>query len=247
MLSSAISLALAGTLAWGLLPLGVLGRRLLFLPVALLPLAMLFVRMDLIPPANVAKVVAAAVVGIWIAQEIERPSWVVAVAALSAAVDIVSVAVGPTRLILDHGPMVIGYFTVTMTWFGYSWSEAYSAIGLSDIIFLGLYLGAARRFGLRERRQRRRHGRIVPGDARAGDLVEGTSRPAAALGRLPERERGLASAGIAANPDRRRRERRVSAALSVSRRARTTRPSRCGASAGTCRPGPRAPSDTPAR
>ena len=47
--------------------------------------------------------------------------------------------------------MVIGYFTVTMTWFGYTWSEAYSAIGLSDIIFLGLYLGAARRFGLRER------------------------------------------------------------------------------------------------
>jgi hypothetical protein len=151
MLSSAITLALAGTMVWGLLPLEMLGRRLLFLAMALLPLAMLFVRMDLIPLANAAKIVGAAAIGIWIAQEIERPSWVVAVAVLSAAVDMVSVAVGPTRLILDHGPMVIGYFTVTMPWFGYTWSEAHSAIGLSDIIFLGLYLGAARRFGLRER------------------------------------------------------------------------------------------------
>jgi hypothetical protein len=150
MVSAAITLALAGTIVWGLLPLGELGRRLLFLAMALLPLAMLFVRMDLIPLANVAKIVGAAVIGIWIAQELERPSWVVAVAAVSAVVDILSVAVGPTRLILDHGPMVIGYFTVTMTWFGYSWGEANSAIGLSDFIFLGLYLGAARRFGLRE-------------------------------------------------------------------------------------------------
>jgi hypothetical protein len=150
MLSAAIALTLAGTIAWGLLPLAVLGRRLLFVVVALLPLSMLFVRMDLIPLANVTKIVAATLIGMWISQEIQRPSWAVAVAVLSATVDIVSVAVGPTRMILDHGPMVIGYFTVTMTWFGYAWSEAHSAIGISDFIFLGLYLGAARRFGLRE-------------------------------------------------------------------------------------------------
>ncbi len=47
--------------------------------------------------------------------------------------------------------MLIGYFAVIMTWFGYAWSEAHSAIGMSDVIFFALYLGAARSFGLRER------------------------------------------------------------------------------------------------
>jgi hypothetical protein len=151
MLSSAVTLVLAGTIVWGLLPLAALGRQLPFVALGALPLAVVFVWIGLIPLANVAKIVGAAAVGIWIATEIERLSWVVAVAAVSALVDIVSVAVGPTRLILDHGPMVIGYFTVTMTWLGYTWSEAHSAIGLSDFIFLGLYMAAARRFGLRER------------------------------------------------------------------------------------------------
>ena len=149
MLSSALVLSLVVVLVWGLLPLHTLGHRLPLLTAAALPLAILFVWLGWVPLANVAKVVAAAALGIWIAEELERLSWIVIVAVVSAAVDVVSVAVGPTKAILDQGPMVVGYFTVAVTWAGYTYGEAYTGLGISDVIFLALYLGAARRFGLR--------------------------------------------------------------------------------------------------
>jgi hypothetical protein len=149
MLSSALVLSLVAVLVWGLLPLRTLGRRLPLLTAAALPLAILFVWLGWVPLANVAKVVAAAALGIWIAEELEKLSWIVIVAVVSAAVDIVSVAVGPTKAILGQGPVVVGYFTIVVTWAGYTFDEAYTGLGISDVIFLALYLGAARRFGLR--------------------------------------------------------------------------------------------------
>jgi len=149
MLSSALVLALVAVLVWGLLPLHALGRRLPLLTAAALPLAILFVWLGWVPLANVAKVVGAAALGIWIAEELEKLSWIVIVAVVSAAVDIVSVAAGPTKAILGQGPVVVGYFTVAVTWAGYTYSEAYTGLGISDVIFLALYLGSARRFGLR--------------------------------------------------------------------------------------------------
>lgn len=151
MVSSAVVLSLAALVVWGMLPLRALGRRLPLVTVAALPLAVLFVWLGWIPPANVAKVVAAGALGIWIAEELERLSWVVIVAVVSAAVDIVSVAAGPTKAILDKGPVVVGYFTVVVTWAGYIYAEAFTGLGVSDVIFLALYLGAAKRFGLRAR------------------------------------------------------------------------------------------------
>jgi hypothetical protein len=149
MLSSALVLSLVAVLVWGLLPLHTLGHRLPLLTVVALPLAILFVWLGWVPLANVAKVVAAAALGIWIAEELEKLSWIVIVAVVSAAVDIVSVAAGPTKAILEQGPVVVGYFTIAVTWAGYTYSEAYTGLGISDVIFLALYLGAARRFGLR--------------------------------------------------------------------------------------------------
>jgi len=149
MLSSAIVLALLGVLVWGMLPLRSLGRRLPLVTVVALPLAILCVWLHLVPLANVAKIVAAGALGIWIAEELEQLSWIVVVAAVSAVVDIVSVAVGPTKALLGKGPVVVGYFTVAVTWMGYSYDEAYTGLGVSDVIFFALYLGAARRFGLR--------------------------------------------------------------------------------------------------
>ena len=149
MLSATLVLALVAVLVWGLLPLHTLGRRLPLLTAAALPLAILFVWLGWVPLANVAKVVAAAALGIWIAGELERLSWIVIVAVVSAAVDIVSVAVGPTKAILGQGPVVVGYFTVAVTWAGYTYREAFTGLGISDVIFLALYLGAARRFELR--------------------------------------------------------------------------------------------------
>jgi hypothetical protein len=149
MLSSALLLSLVAVLVWGLLPLHAQGRRLPLLTAAALPLAVLFVWLGWVPLANVAKVVAAAALGVWIAEELEKPSWIVIVAVVSAVVDVVSVVAGPTKAILDKGPVVVGYFTVAVTWAGYTYSEAYTGLGISDVIFLALYLGSARRFGLR--------------------------------------------------------------------------------------------------
>ena len=149
MVSSALVLSLVAVLVWGILPLRALGRRLPLLAAAALPPAILFVWLGWAPLANVAKVVAAAALGIWIAEELEKLSWIVIAAVVSAAVDVVSVAAGPTKAILDKGPVVVGYFTVAVTWAGYTYSEAYTGLGISDVIFLALYLGSARRFGLR--------------------------------------------------------------------------------------------------
>jgi hypothetical protein len=149
MLSSAIVLSAAAALVWGLLPLSSLGRRLPLISLAALPFAVAFVWLGWVPAANVAKVVFAAALGIWIAQELERVSWIVIVAAVTAAVDIVSVAAGPTKAILEKGPVVVGYFTVAVTWTGYTYEEAYTGLGTSDVLFFALYLAAARRFGLR--------------------------------------------------------------------------------------------------
>lgn len=149
MVSSALVLGLMAVLVWGLLRLNVLGRRLPLITVAALPLAVLFVWLGWVPLANVVKIVAAAALGMWIATELEKLSWIVIVAAVSAVVDIASVAAGPTKALIDQGPVVVGYFTVAVTWFGYTYAEAYTGLGVSDVIFFALYLSAARRFGLR--------------------------------------------------------------------------------------------------
>lgn len=149
MVSSAIVLGLMAVLVWGMLPLHVLGRRLPLLTVAALPLAVLLVWLGWVPLANVAKIVAAGALGMWIATELEKLSWIVVVAAVSAVIDIASVAAGPTKALIGQGPVVVGYFTVAVTWFGYSYAQAFTALGVSDVIFFALYLATAQRFGLR--------------------------------------------------------------------------------------------------
>jgi len=149
MVSSAIVLGLMAVLVWGMLPLHVLGRRLPLLTLVALPLAVLFVWLGWVPLANVAKIVAAGALGMWIAAELEKLSWIVIVAAVSAVIDIVSVAAGPTKALIGQGPVVVGYFTIAVTWFGYSYAQAFTGLGVSDVIFFALYLATARRFGLR--------------------------------------------------------------------------------------------------
>ena len=149
MVSSAIVLGLMAVLVWGMLQLHVLGRRLPLLTLVALPLAVLFVWLGWVPLANVAKIVAAGALGMWIAAELEKLSWIVIVAAVSAVIDIVSVAAGPTKALIGQGPVVVGYFTIAVTWFGYSYAQAFTGLGVSDVIFFALYLATARRFGLR--------------------------------------------------------------------------------------------------
>lgn len=133
----------------GLWPLRALRHRILIVAAGGFAAAALATHLGWVPASNLAKVLVAACLGFWLAQEIEALWWYVPVAGVSAGVDLFSVFAGPTKVLLAHGPVVVGYFTVAMTWFGYSWHQAYTALGTSDLIFFSLYYAAAERFALR--------------------------------------------------------------------------------------------------
>jgi len=147
--SAAVGLSVVAWLVWALYPLRVLGHRLLLVAAVGLPLGALLTWLELLPLANVAKVAAAAALGLWVAENLEHASWVVLVAVVSAVVDVVSVYAGPTKVLLDTGPAAVGYFTIALTVSGYAVTEGYTALGISDVVFFSLYLSAARRFDLR--------------------------------------------------------------------------------------------------
>lgn len=151
--ASAVALALVAALQAGLLPLSDLRRALPLVAVAALAAAVALTLLGFTPGVNVAKVVFASALGLWLAGGIARASWVVIVAGAVTVVDIVSVysPVGPTRTILEQGPRVVGWFTVALAWPGYAVSHGYTALGVADLIFFAFYLGAARRFSLRLR------------------------------------------------------------------------------------------------
>ncbi len=81
-----------------------------------------------LPLANVAKVVGASALGLWVAENLERASWVVLVAAVSAVVDVLSVYGGPTTELLEEDQLV-GYFTRALTWFGYASTDGLHSAG----------------------------------------------------------------------------------------------------------------------
>jgi len=149
LVSATISLAVVAWLVAALYPTRRLGHWLFLVAGVALPAGVVLTWVGLLPLANVAKVVGAVALGTWVAENLERVSWVVLVAAVSAVVDVVSVYGGPTRRLLEEGPRVVGYFTVALTWIGYPPSEGYTALGVSDVVFFALYFAAARRFGLR--------------------------------------------------------------------------------------------------
>ncbi len=149
--SLAVTLSLLAVFLCGLAPLRTLGHRLLLIALVALAAALVLTYVDWLPGANVAKAVFAASVGLWLAAQIENLAVFVVVAVLAALVDSFSVltAAGPTHTLLTEHPHVVGYFAVAMVWFGYSYRDAFSAIGTSDLIFFSLYLGAVLQFKLR--------------------------------------------------------------------------------------------------
>jgi len=135
----------------GLWPLRRLGHWLLVVAVGGIAVAALFTLIGWIPGSNIGKALAAAGVGFWLASQVEELWWYLPVALVSASADIVSVFRGPTKALLAQGPTVVGYFTVAMTWWGFTWHQEYTALGASDLIFFAFYYAAAERFGLRRK------------------------------------------------------------------------------------------------
>jgi hypothetical protein len=131
-------------LVWLALPLRG-WRGILAVAVALGLLAAVWTSADLHVLANFAKLGAVAALGFWFLLYFERVSWVVLVAALIPVVDALSVWRGPTRHIVTEQPQV---FDVLSFAFPVPGGGSFD-LGLPDILFFTLFLGAAARWGLR--------------------------------------------------------------------------------------------------
>jgi hypothetical protein len=101
---------------------------------------------DLDIVANFVKIAAVVCVAWWFLSFFEALSWVLLVAVLIIPVDIFSVARGPTKEIVENQPQVFNALSISFPLPG----EHNSAqLGLPDVLFFSLFLGAADRFGLR--------------------------------------------------------------------------------------------------
>jgi hypothetical protein len=101
---------------------------------------------DLELAANFFKLAAVTCLGWWFLQFFEAVTWVLLVAVLIVPVDIYSVARGPTNQILEDAPRV---FDVVSIFFPIPGEQPLAQLGLPDVLFFALFLGAAERFALR--------------------------------------------------------------------------------------------------
>jgi len=99
-------------------------------------------------PATLAKLVAAACIGIALARLLQTAAEMAAIAVLVAVVDSYSVAAGPTHAIVLHHQQVLDSFTLA---FHPPGSYAVAQIGASDFVFFALFAAASVRMGLRVR------------------------------------------------------------------------------------------------
>ena len=97
-------------------------------------------------PSNFVKFAAVVAAGWWFLLFFEHVSWVVLVAVLIAPVDILSVAMGPTKVITEEKPQV---FDALSIFFPVPGERTAAQLGLPDVLFFALFLAATRRFGLR--------------------------------------------------------------------------------------------------
>jgi hypothetical protein len=96
--------------------------------------------------ANFARLGATTFLGWWFLGFFETLAWVVLVAAIIPWVDAYSVWRGPTKSIVTHHEHV---FTVLSFAFPVPGEYAAANLGVPDLLFFALFLGAAARFGLR--------------------------------------------------------------------------------------------------
>ena len=96
--------------------------------------------------ANFARLAATSVLGWWFLGYFEQVSWVVLVACIIPWVDAYSVWRGPTKQIIKGNPHVFDWLS-----FGFPLPGAQGLfqLGVPDLLFFALFLGAAARFYLR--------------------------------------------------------------------------------------------------
>jgi hypothetical protein len=131
-------------LVWLALPLWH-ARGLLPVGVACALAAFVFDRAGLDVLANFSKLAAMTFVAWWFLSFFEDVSWVVAVALIIPWVDAYSVWRGPTKHIVEHRENVFSALSFSFAVPGGGAAQ----LGLPDVLFYGVFLGASVRFGLR--------------------------------------------------------------------------------------------------
>jgi hypothetical protein len=134
------------SVAWVALPLAT-AHRLLLGAVALGAVAVALEAGGLDGLFNAAKLLAFVLFGYWFLTLFEELWWVVLVAFVIPWVDAVSVAAGPTRVVVEERPDVFERISVAFPLPGDGGASA--NLGPPDVVFLSLFLAAAARFGLR--------------------------------------------------------------------------------------------------
>ena len=96
--------------------------------------------------ATLTKLLAASLIGLALGSLLQSPVEIVGIALLIAAVDVYSVAAGPTKVIVEHHEDVLNAFTLAFHPIG---SDGAAQIGASDFVFFAVFLAASHRFSLR--------------------------------------------------------------------------------------------------
>ena len=121
-------------------------KRLGWVAIGLVALSVLLELTGLDIAANFVKIAAVVCVAWWFLSFFEALSWVLLVAVLIIPVDIFSVARGPTKEIVENQPQVFNALSISFPLPG---EHSSAQLGLPDVLFFSLFLGAADRFGLR--------------------------------------------------------------------------------------------------
>lgn len=98
--------------------------------------------------ADVPKAIFAAAAGMVLAKALAAPVVVIAVPIFVAAIDVWSVAAGPTSRLLESSGSTIDYLSFEIPSWG---GGTVGRLGLSDIVFLAFFASLAWRYGLRRR------------------------------------------------------------------------------------------------
>jgi hypothetical protein len=122
------------------------GLQLLLVGVAFGVLALLLRQAGLEAPGDFAKLGAMTAIAWWFLDYFESASWVVIVALIVPWVDAYSVWRGPTSNIVHNHRQV---FTTLSFAFPIPGEQNAANLGLPDLLFFALFLGAAARFALR--------------------------------------------------------------------------------------------------
>jgi hypothetical protein len=134
-------------LVWLVLPAWSLPLRQLFaIAVAFIVVAVVLQVAGAAPVANFAKLGAMTFLAWCFLRFFEELSWVVLVALIVPFVDSYSVWRGPTNTIVNHKPQVFDALSFA---FPVPGANDAARLGLPDLLFFSLYLGAAARWNLR--------------------------------------------------------------------------------------------------